>query len=316
MLYFAILLIVVSFSLNIYLYRCRVVQNKNINYIEKKLQSIIDKETDEKLLVYTDDKQLQNLLIQINLLLEHNQKTVASYHEIERSIRKMLANISHDLKTPLTVILGYIEIMLIEKELSLEKMKDMLSKVNLKTEEVLNLIQRFFELVKLEAGDKHIALSNVDIGEISRRMMLDFYEILTAKEFQVLIEIPEEPIFILGNEDAIQRILNNLISNAIQYGAEGKTIEFKMSTIEDNVFIEVSDRGIGINELHKDHVFERLYTMEDSRNKFYQGSGLGLTITKRLVEQLGGYIFLDSTPYKKTTFTVKFKRVTGGTRFL
>ena len=74
------------------------------------------------------------------------------------------------------------------------------------------------------------------------------------------------------------------------------------------MYIEVFDKGKGINEIHKDRVFERMYTMDDSRNKFYQGSGLGLTITKRLVEQLGGQIFLESVPFKKTVFTVKLRR--------
>lgn len=309
MLYCLIILLVFSLCLNIYLYNSRLKQNKEIKYTEKKLRYIIDNETDEKVLLYTDDKQIKSLLIQINRILEHNQKTVANYYEIERSMRKMLSNISHDLKTPLTVVLGYIEIMMNDKGLSYEKMKSLLQTVNLKTVEVLDLIRRFFELVKIESGDKKLKISRMDIGEICRKIILDYYEILTDKEFEVLIEIPKESIFVWGNEDAIKRILNNLISNAIQYGSEGKMIGIKIRTTEDSVYIEVSDKGKGISEIHKDRVFERMYTMEDSRNKFYEGSGLGLTITKRLVEQLGGSIFLDSMPFQKTTFTVKLKRI-------
>ncbi|MCT6831286.1 MAG: ATP-binding protein, partial [Bacillus velezensis] len=78
---------------------------------------------------------------------------------------------------------------------------------------------------------------------------------------------------------------------------------------DNDVFVEVSDKGKGINELHKDRVFERMYTLEDSRNTNYQGSGLGLTITKRLVEQMEGSISLNSVPFKETTFSVRLRRI-------
>jgi signal transduction histidine kinase len=286
-----------------------MVKNQEIYYVEKKLHKILDNNTNEKLLLYTSSKQLKLLLIQINRLLEHNQKTVANFHSIERSMRKMLSNISHDLKTPLTVILGYTEIMLNDKSINQEKKESLLQTVNLKILEVLDLINSFFELVKLESDDHNLEISKIEIGEICRKIILEYYEILTAKEFEVTIDIPEEQIFVWGNTEAIERILNNLISNAIKYGSDGKMVGIKARSTQDRAYIEVTDRGQGIHEVDKDRVFERLYTMEDSRSKRNQGSGLGLTITKRLVEQLDGRIFLDSKPFQKTTFSVEFKRV-------
>lgn len=82
---------------------------------------------------------------------------------------------------------------------------------------------------------------------------------------------------------------------------------------EDFAYIDVTDRGKGIQEQHQDHIFERLYTLEDSRNRKYQGSGLGLTITKRLTERMNGSISVTSKPHEKTTFTVRLKRMTFGT---
>ena len=125
--------------------------NQEISYVEKKLQSIINEQTDENILLYTSNSQMKSLLIQINRLLEQNQKKVANFHSVERSMRKMLSNISHDLKTPLTVILGYIEIILHDPTINQEKEKSLLQTVHLKAEEVLELINRFFELVKLES---------------------------------------------------------------------------------------------------------------------------------------------------------------------
>ncbi|MES9778055.1 ATP-binding protein, partial [Bacillus velezensis] len=92
-------------------------------------------------------------------------------------------------------------------------------------------------------------------------------------------------------------------------GSDGKVVGLKIRIADNDVFVEVSDKGKGINELHKDRVFERMYTLEDSRNTNYQGSGLGLTITKRLVEQMGGSISLDSVPFQKTIFSVRLKRI-------
>lgn len=310
MIYLLVLFLAASLIFNIYLVQHQRVANQEISYVEKKLQSIIEQQTDENVLLYTSNSQMKSLLIQINRLLEHNQKTVANFHSVERSMRKMLSNISHDLKTPLTVILGYIEIILHDETINQEKEKSLLQTVHLKAEEVLELINRFFDLVKLESNDVHLEMSKIELGEICKKTILDYYEILTKKEFDVSINIPNEQNFIWGNKGAVERILNNLISNALQYGSDGKVIGLQLRSTEDKVYIDVFDRGKGILENGKDRVFERLYTMEDSRNKLYQGSGLGLTITKRLVEQLGGKISLESIPNHKTTFTIELKRMT------
>lgn len=310
MIYLLVFFLTASLLFNIYLVQHQRGAKQEITYIEKKLQSIINQQTDENILLYTSNPHMKSLLIQINRLLEHNQKTVANFHSVERSMRKMLSNISHDLKTPLTVILGYIEIILHDKTINQDKEKSLLQTVHLKAEEVLELINRFFELVKLESNDVYLEMSKIELGEICRKTILDYHEILTKKEFDVSIKIPDEQIFVWGNNEAVVRILNNLISNALRYGSDGKVIGLHLRSTKDKVYIDIFDRGKGILEDGKDRVFERLYTMEDSRNKLNQGSGLGLTITKRLVEQLCGKISLESIPYNKTTFTVELQRVT------
>lgn len=136
-----------------------------------------------------------------------------------------------------------------------------------------------------------------------------FNDLLTAKGFEVQINIPDTNVYVLGNEEVLGRILNNLISNAITYGGEGNVIGISLKFNNELVNVEIWDRGKGISESHIDKVFERMYTLEDSRNKLYQGSGLGLTITKRLVEKLGGKIYLSSKPYEKTVFSFTLKRI-------
>ncbi|MDJ1630477.1 sensor histidine kinase [Bacillus velezensis] len=309
MFYMLVILFICSARVNIFLFRSRLNLRTEIKYIRNKLRKVVNEETGERLLLNTEDKYIKSLLIQINRLLDHNQKIKGNCNSIELSMRKMLSNISHDLKTPLTVILGYIEIINNDKSLTSEKVMSLLKTVNLKTVEVLALINRFFELVKLESGDKKLNSSRIDICEVSRKIILDYYEILISKEFEVVIDIPDDSVFVSGDEDAIERVLNNLITNAIQYGSDGKMVGLKIRITDNDVFVEISDKGKGINEMHKDRVFERMYTLEDSRNTNYQGSGLGLTITKRLVEQMGGGISLNSVPFKETTFSVRLRRI-------
>lgn len=186
----------------------------------------------------------------------------------------------------------------------------LLSKVQNKTIGLLELMNKFFDLAKLDSGDKEIPLTRVNVNEVCRKDILAFYDVLTAKGFAVRIEIPENPVYAWGNEEALERVLNNLISNAVNYGSDGKTMGLSVRNDDEFVYIEVWDKGKGIDEPHQDRVFERMYTLEDSRNKLYQGSGLGLSITKRLVEKMEGEIFLYSKPYEKTSFTFKLKRMT------
>lgn len=138
---------------------------------------------------------------------------------------------------------------------------------------------------------------------------LGFYEILSQKDFQVEISIPESPVYAQGEKDALQRILFHLLSNAIRYGSDGKYLGIFLREEKNSVFIDVVDRGKGIEEEFTDSVFERLYTMEDSRNREMQGNGLGLAIAKNLAVQLGGDLSLDSIPNSKTVFTVRLKSV-------
>ena len=184
----------------------------------------------------------------------------------------------------------------------------MLLKVEQKAQRVMELINQFFTLAKLEAGDTQITISKIDVCEACRENVLDFYELLTQKEFQVQVDIPEEAVFVRGNKDALQRILFNLISNVVRYGSDGKYIGMFLRSDEKYIYIDVVDKGKGIERGFAQNVFERLFTMEDSRNREIQGNGLGLTIAQNLAHQLGGKITLESEPNVKTTFTVKLRK--------
>ena len=272
--------------------------------ISMKLNEIIDTDSDERIMVFTENKELIELAAQINHLLENHLKVKVDYRRSEIASKKMLANISHDIKTPMTVILGYLEIMQLNGSTS-----EMLKKTEQKAQSVMELINQFFTLAKLEAGDTDMELSRIDACEICRESILDFYEILTNSDFQVEIDVPENPVYVQGNKEALQRILFNLISNVIRYGADGKYLGMFLRADGNAAYIDVTDKGKGIDKPFAGSVFDRLFTMEDSRNRNIQGNGLGLTIAKNLASQLGGTIILNSIPNVKTTFTVKLKKI-------
>lgn len=271
--------------------------------ISGELSDIIENDSDEKVMVFTDSRTLMDLCGQINRLLLDRQKIKSDFRRQENSSKKMLSNISHDIKTPLTVVLGYLEIMRLN-----HADDETLQKVEAKAGQVMELINEFFTLAKLEAGDTNIETSKINISELCRESILSFYDILRGKDFVVDISIPENNIFVQGEKGAIDRILSNLISNAVRYGSGGKYIGLTLRESENHVYIDVTDKGKGIEKEFAISVFERLYTMEDSRNREIQGNGLGLTIAKNLANQLGGDILLDSEPGVKTTFTVKLKK--------
>jgi len=271
--------------------------------ITSKLSEILEQDTDEQVMVFTDDRTLKELCGQINLLLLDRQKMKAEFRKQEIASKKMLSNISHDIKTPLTVILGYLEIM------RLSDCEDVaLQKVEAKAKQVMELIDQFFTLAKLEAGDKNIEMVKLNINELCRENVLGYYDLLMQKDYAVDIMIPEQHIFVQGDEDSVNRILGNLLSNAIRYGSDGKYIGLFLREELDFVYIDVVDKGKGIEPQFAASVFERLYTMEDSRNRSIQGNGLGLTIARNLARQMGGDLLLQSEPGVRTVFTVKLRR--------
>jgi len=281
----------------------------NLTYIQSKLDEIASRPASsvERVQVVTELNELRELLRSVNELLEHARQSASDYAMTEQAMRRMLSNVSHDLKTPLTVVLGYAEMLDRSPDLQPEERRRLLGQIYRKTQEVLALINAFFDLAKLEANDSELEMAVLDIGEVARHRILAYYDLLASEGYEVDIDIREEPLQVYANEEALTRILDNLLSNAVRYGAIGKYLGLSILRRGEQIVIEVADRGPGIPPREQKRIFERLYTLEDSRNKNVQGSGLGLTITKRLIERLGGSIAVQSVPDVRTSFTVSLK---------
>lgn len=295
------------------LWRKRTLQSQLV-YLQRKLDEIVSQPatpSTEKVLLVTGQSELRGLLRVVNDLLERARKSAADYAETEQAMRKMLSNVSHDLKTPLTVVLGYAEMLERSPDVSAEERQRLLGQIHRKTQEVLALMNAFFDLAKLEADDSGLPLFVLDAAELCRQRVLAYYDLLASEGYEVDIDLPGEPVWVYANEEALTRIVDNLLSNAVRYGAVGGYLGLSAKRSGSSVLIEVADRGPGIPLSEQPRVFERLYTLEDSRNRNVQGSGLGLTITKRLVERLGGSISLRSVPNVRTSFIVKLRWAEG-----
>lgn len=276
---------------------------EKLDTISRKLSEIVENDSDEKVMVFTDNRVLQELCGQINRVLVDRQRIKVEFRRQELSQRRMLANISHDIKTPLTVILGYLEIMRLEK-----KEDEALRKTEAKAVQVMELINQFFTLAKLEAGDARIEVSKINLSELCRETILGFYELLLQRKLTVEVGIPEQDFYVWGEKESVDRILCNLLSNAIRYGSDGNYVGAFLREEGSFICVDIADKGKGIEKECRESVFERLYTTEDSRNRGIQGNGLGLTIARNLARQMGGDLVLESEPGVKTVFTVKLKK--------
>jgi signal transduction histidine kinase len=302
------LVVIVIVAAFIFLLAKIYIKNKEISFIISSLKKVSFESVNDRIRLVTSDKNIKNLCLEINNFISRFYGLKISENESKEAMKKMISNISHDLRTPMTVMLGYIDQLNYNSLLTEKEKKEYLVKLEKKVHETISLMNEFFSLSKLESGDEVINIVELNVSEITKKSILSFYETLEANEINVEVDIPEKDIWALGNEEAITRVLNNLITNSIKYGADGKIIGIRLYEENDLVWIEEWDRGKGILESEKNKVFERLYTLDESRNKDYQGSGLGLTIVQTLINKMNGEIYLKSIAYEKTVFKFYLKR--------
>ncbi|BDR72966.1 two-component sensor histidine kinase [Clostridium tetani] len=276
--------------------------NKKIHNISQAIKNIEQGNYNERIRMQNSNKNLNNLIESINGLVDKFQNSMKLNKEYEDERRKMITNISHDLRTPLTSLLGYIEFIKDNKNLSEEEREEYVNIIEEKGNNLRNLMSEFFQLSKLEGNDIKLNIKKINLSEIIRQSIILFYNDFNNKEIEPVIDLPSEEIYVMADKIAVERVLNNLISNAIKYGYEGKNIGINLEYNKKNVQVTVWDQGKGIPEEELKLIFERLYTLEKSRNKNFQGSGLGLTIVKKLMEMQKGTITVKSIPYKRNEF--------------
>jgi len=223
---------------------------------------------------------------------------ITERHEAEKQRRTFSANVSHELKTPLTTISALSE--MIENGMAKEEdIQNFAEKISRQAKRLLNIIEDIIRLSEFDEGKISGDYSSFDLYELAESVAEALQA--PADEKHVSIEIIGEQYAIVANRQMIDELLYNLIDNAIKYNREGGTVKVALSRESGLCKIVVSDTGIGIAAEHQGRVFERFYRADKSRTKATGGTGLGLSIVKHIAEHHGGRVELESIPNEGTT---------------
>lgn len=225
----------------------------------------------------------------------------------DRDKQKMLADISHDLKTPITVIQGYARA-ICDGMIPEERREQYLRTIYLKSSALNELINTFYEYSKLEHPDFSPTLKRENICEFAREYLAAKYNEIALAGFDLEVDIPEEPLFCDIDAQQFRRVFENIIANALRHNQEGTILRFKIAAEGNSIKITISDNGKGIPPEIADVIFEPFTVGDESRNS-KQGTGLGLAIAKKIVKSHKGYISLSKKPEKgmSTEFIIWMK---------
>ncbi|MCR4833999.1 MAG: two-component sensor histidine kinase [Butyrivibrio sp.] len=213
------------------------------------------------------------------------------------------ANVSHELKTPLTAISGYAE--LLEGGVaSEEKQNHFYHEIRKNADRLLALINDIIRLSELDRVNQELAFDRIDLYEVAKECVDDLS--VNAKVKDISIAIEGEKCVINGNRDLLRELIENLVQNSIRYNNPGGKVMVSVNTIDNSTCLIVKDNGIGIPAADQQRVFERFYRVDKSRSKATGGTGLGLAIVKHIVEIHDAKIELDSAPGVGTTISVLF----------
>ena len=240
--------------------------------------------------------------------LKLQEKAKIEAETYNRLQREFLANMSHDIRTPLHGIIGHAELLL---NAGKEPKRDDINQIVTSGELLLSLVNNILDLTKLESNKLGLVFAPFSLRELCKEIELVFHFTAKEKGLNLSFEIKENlPEFLIGDIKQIKQILINLISNAIKFTKKGSvrtSISCEKIEGEPWLIFEVEDTGIGISEEHQKEVFNRFFQVNQKSNREHQGSGLGLIITKNLVELMGGSIEVKSEIGKGTSFIFKIR---------
>jgi signal transduction histidine kinase/DNA-binding response OmpR family regulator len=214
-----------------------------------------------------------------------------------------LANMSHELRTPLNAIIGFSELMRGEQAIGESRVvpADWIEHIYASGRHLLDLINDILDLTKIEAGRLELRPDRVELPELVADAVSALHPLMERKSLELRTDVP--PVDLWGDRIRLRQVLNNLLSNAIKFTPEGGRISVEVSRADGEVRLAVADTGVGISEADQKRVFEEFQQVGDA-SMHHAGTGLGLALTKRLVEAHGGRVELSSAPGKGSRFTV------------
>jgi len=229
---------------------------------------------------------------------------VSELHNLEKIRRDFVANISHELKTPITAIRGLIETIIDDEEITPDNRKNFMERAKEQTKRLTSLVDDILALARLESESFVIEKSRVNMNRIILDAVKSLSPVSEEREIEIATELPDTSVEINGDENAITSAISNLLDNALKYTPPKGKIVVRLKT--DGLFgvVEIQDNGVGIEQKHHHRIFERFYRVDKARSRELGGTGLGLAIVKHVAQSHGGKVDLESVPGKGSIFRI------------
>lgn len=297
-------LLCISLSFAIICYTKLLAVRKQLKEITEALSDIQGGNGNRKILAVHNDLTAE-LSYQLNGIVYGYEEQIYQLKAADEANRQLMTSLSHDLRTPLTTLIGYLDA--IKKGIAgSEEQADYMETARWKAHSLKDYIDQLFDCFKLNSGDFTLTEEKIELAELTRNILKNWIPVFEENQLQYEIEIPEQPVFINADPDGHQRIINNLIQNVISHSHADK-ITFQMYIKEAAVTIRILDNGIGIAPADLHHIFDRLYKCDKGRSD--KGSGLGLYIVRQLVGKMNGIIDVQSEPGIYSEFIIHFPAV-------
>lgn len=242
-----------------------------------------------------------------NLMAEKIQQETLLKEKSEQNRKRMILDISHDLKNPLTSILGYSEFLLENDDILPEDKLKLLKVINNNSRRANDLIQDLFEFSRVESTEYKLDIARHDIGEFLRELIAGYVPLMEQHGVQYEFDITEDEVELPFDRKNLDRALSNIILNSIKYNSPGITISIKLLIADGNATIIIEDDGVGIPKEFQENIFDPFVRVDATRNSKTGGTGLGLAISKAIIEKHGGNIFLVQDIDKGCKFIIRLK---------
>ena len=303
-----VILMYVLFGILVFTVTFMILQEKSLRYITKisdAMQNISEGDLNVTVEVEGDDE-FSSMAANLNKMVEDLKELMDKERESERTKNELITNVAHDLRTPLTSIIGYLELLSGDVKLEPEIQKKYINIAYVKTKRLEKLIEDLFGFTKMNYGKLSMHVGQVDVVKLLSQLLEEFYPSFVDKNlsYELQSNVPVKVITADGN--LLARLFDNLINNAIKYGADGKRIMVKLHADDEIVTVSVINYGYVIPADELPLIFNKFYRVEQSRSTNTGGTGLGLAISKNIVDMHGGTITVTSD-LSGTVSTVKLK---------
>lgn len=258
---------------------------KEMNNMIAQLRKYNNRQTDKKIDLSLFDKNLEQLGTEVNKLMDLYVDENRKRTRFEKELKQMIANMSHDLRTPLTSITGYIQ--MAEKEnIPPEERGELLAIAKSRAKRLESLLNEFFELSVIESNDYLLKSEGINLRNVTIEVLMSFYDRFQEKGMEPVLSITDEDVFIRGDTSAAARVMENLFANAIKH-SEGK-IQISLQELNGTARLIVKNDASSLTDEDVRRMFDRFYMADQSRTG--KSTGLGLSIVKSLMEKMGGKV--------------------------